>query len=382
MNTVSLLAVAGAFLAGSVATTRAAEKARTTYTRNVAIVVWEGAEVLDWAGPSEVFESAGGIGQNGDERAFNVYTVSKTTDPIVSQRFVKVVPEYSIADVPRPDIIVLPGGGVGSVRKDPEFLAWISEAATEAEVALSVCTGAFILGDAGLLDGQSATTWYGALDGFEKTFPDTRLVRGPRYVDNGHVVTTAGVSAGIDGALHVVARLLGRHVADRTAQYMEYKWSPESYLSKNYSVLNPSLDNRGRTMQQAAFDRDAGDGESAIDTYKALLKADPKDAAVWSELGATCYGAERWKESAEAYVRSAALLPSLRRNAYYNAACSYARAGEKARALECLEKAVDEGFSDDRWLAADDDFTSLHDDPRFKRLVERLQETANAKAGG
>lgn len=378
MKTVFLLTAATALLIGAATATG---EERETYSRNVAIVVWDGAEVLDWAGPSEVFESAGHFAQNGDERAFNVYTVSKTTDPIVSQRFIRVLPQYSITDAPRPDIIVLPGGGVGSVRKDPEFLAWVKRAASEAEVALSVCTGAFILGDAGLLDGQSATTWYGALNGFEEAFPNTRVLRGPRFVDNNHVVTTAGVSAGIDGALHVVARLLGRYVADRTAQYMEYKWAPEPYLSKNYSVLNPSADARGRALQQAEMYRAAGDHQAAIDAYKALIDMHPGDAHVWNELAATYYDAGRWKESAAAYVESATMA-SLSRNGFYNAACAYALAGEEDRAFECLQKAVDAGFANPGWLETDDDLTTLRDDSRFKRLVERLREGEKNGAEG
>ena len=203
-------------------------------TRNVAIVIWDGAEILDWGGPSEVFESAARFGGVGDERAFNVYTVSKTTDSIHSQRFIEVVPQYSIKDAPKPEIVVLPGGGTDAVLNDPEFLAWVGKTAREAEVALSVCTGAFLLGKNGLLDGKEVTTWYGAIDALEEQFPKATVQRGRRFVDNGQIVTTAGVSAGIDGSLHVVARLLGRHAADRTAEYMEYRWTPEPYLAQTY----------------------------------------------------------------------------------------------------------------------------------------------------
>ncbi len=195
-------------------------------TRNVAIVIWNGAEVLDWTGPAEVFEAASR--QPGGKKVFNVYTVSKTTEPILSQRFIKVIPQYSIADAPKPDIVVLPGGGTDSVLSDPEFLAWAGKVARESEVAMSVCTGAFILGKNGLLDGKTVTTWYGAIDELERQFPKAKVQRGVRLVDNGSVLTTAGVSAGIDGALHLVSRLLGRSAAERTAQYMEYRWQPES----------------------------------------------------------------------------------------------------------------------------------------------------------
>ncbi len=232
----------------------APDKGRTPYTRNVAICIWNGAEILDWAGPSEVFAAAGNIATDSDAPAFHVYTVSKTKDPIVSQGFIDVLPDYSIADAPKPDIVVFPGGGGKSVLDDPEFYAWAAGAARDAEVALSVCTGAFILAKAGMLDGKSATTWYGVIDQLEQQYPNTRVIRGTRCVDNGQVVTTAGVSAGIDGALHVVARLLGKPIADLTAQYMEYHWTPDAYLAQTYPLLNPSLDLRGQERQLAAID--------------------------------------------------------------------------------------------------------------------------------
>ena len=116
------------------------------YTRNVAIVVYNGVEILDFAGPAEVFAAASGRGSNGPERAFNVYLVSKTREPIVSQGFIDVTPDYSIADSPKPDIIVLPGGGTDSVIRDAEWLAWVKTSVESADHVLSVCTGAFIAG--------------------------------------------------------------------------------------------------------------------------------------------------------------------------------------------------------------------------------------------
>jgi transcriptional regulator GlxA family with amidase domain len=203
-------------------------------TRKVAILIWEGTEILDWAGPTEVFETAGRLGARGDAAAFEVYTVSRTTEPVTSQRCVRVVPRFSIADAPAPDVVVLPGGGTDTVLEDPEFVRWVGRVAGEAEVALSVCTGAFLLGKAGLLDGKDVTTWYGETDLLAAEFPEARVHEGRRFIDNGQIVTTAGVSAGIDGALHVVARLLGRDLAERTAAHMEYRWAPEPYLTKNY----------------------------------------------------------------------------------------------------------------------------------------------------
>ncbi|MBS2022934.1 MAG: DJ-1/PfpI family protein [Deltaproteobacteria bacterium] len=208
------------------------------FTRNVAIVVYEGVELLDFAGPTEVFTSAAGFGARGEkgkeEEAFRVYTVAVSKAPITSQGMLKVMPEFSIDDAPAPDIVVLPGGNSKAMTEDPKFMAWIERVSKATEVNMSVCTGAFVWAKLGLLDGKSSTTWYGATDKLQAAAPKSTVQEGRRLVDNGHVLTTAGVSAGIDGALHLVARLLGRQVADKTAQYMEYHWTPEAYLAKGY----------------------------------------------------------------------------------------------------------------------------------------------------
>jgi transcriptional regulator GlxA family with amidase domain len=225
------------------------------YTRNVAIVLYEGMELLDFAGPGEVFAAAasfGAVGAPGGAPAFKVFTVAVTREPITSQGFVKLVPEYGIADAPPVDIIVIPGGHSAAVTSDPAMMRWVTERSKAAQLSLTVCTGAFVLAKAGLLDGRDVTTHFGAIANLRKAAPNTRVHDGRRFVDTGNVITSAGVSAGIDGALHVVARLLGRHVADGTARYMEYAWHPEPYLSESYSTWNPSLDDRGRKAQQAA----------------------------------------------------------------------------------------------------------------------------------
>lgn len=189
--------------------------------RNVAIFVHEGVELLDFAGPGEVFAAAGG------HKAFRVYTVAATKDPITSQRFLKVTPEFTLADCPKPDIIVLPGGATGIPLKDVKVIDWIKATAAEAEVVLSVCTGAFLLAKAGLLDDKEATTHWGSIDRLREAAPKTKVHADRRVVDNGKVVTAAGVSAGIDASLHVVSRLLGKEAAKDAARYMEYRWTPD-----------------------------------------------------------------------------------------------------------------------------------------------------------
>jgi transcriptional regulator GlxA family with amidase domain len=193
--------------------------------RRVAICVWEEAELLDFSGPGEVFAAADG------GTAFQVYTVGESCAPIVSQGFLRVVPQYSINDCPRPDIIVLPGGGIDRLSNKALMIAWLVDVASSAEVVLSVCTGAFLLAAAGLLDGLHATTWYGAIDRLRSAAPRTIVHANRRFVDNGQCVTSAGVSAGIDAALHVVARLLSTETARETARYMEYDWRPDDFVA-------------------------------------------------------------------------------------------------------------------------------------------------------
>ncbi|SFE72093.1 DJ-1/PfpI family protein [Spirosoma endophyticum] len=197
-------------------------KQKTSQKRNVAIFIHNGVEVLDFSGPSEVFASTEG---------FNVYTVSLTKEPIISQGFIKIVPNYSLTDCPKPDIVVLPGGQTGPFLENKPLINWIKASAERAEIMLSVCTGAGLLARAGLLDGKQATTFHNYIDALQKATPNAKILRNTRFVDNGQIITTAGVSAGIDGALHVVAKLKGIDVATQTARYMEYdKWKPNEGL--------------------------------------------------------------------------------------------------------------------------------------------------------
>lgn len=195
-----------------------------TKVRNVAIFLYQGVELLDFAGPGEVFAAAQ---TTGGQRAFNTYTVAATAEPILSQGFVTIKPQYTIENCPRPDIIVLPGGNIDSPSQDPKVLEWIAKTSQTSEVTMSVCTGAFLLAKTGLLDNSEATTHWAATNRLRQEAPKVKVVEHRRFVDNGRIVTSAGVSAGIDGALRVVERLLGRAAATLTAKHMEYDWQPE-----------------------------------------------------------------------------------------------------------------------------------------------------------
>lgn len=184
--------------------------------KTIAFYLQEGVEVLDFAGPLEVFAYAG----------YEVFTVSKTKAPILSQGILKVVPDYSITDAPKSDILAFFGGNADNAYRDKKVIDWV-KAQTGVEYYFSVCTGAFVLAEAGILNGNSATTFHTALDDLEKRYPKVKVRRDVRFVDNGTVITTAGVSAGIDGALHMVAKLQGLEKAKEVAYYMEYdKWRP------------------------------------------------------------------------------------------------------------------------------------------------------------
>jgi transcriptional regulator GlxA family with amidase domain len=194
---------------------------------NIAIVIQNRMELLDFAGPGEVFAAAGTEGA----RPFRVFTVASTKAPITSQGFAEIVPDFSITNAPPVDVLVIPGGGHSNLIGDPQMMSWIGRTAQSAQYTLSVCTGALVLAAAGLLDGKEATTWYGAIDRLRTAAPRTVVHENTRFVDNGTIITTAGISAGIDGSLHLVSRLLGVEKARDIARYMEYdRWQPNAGL--------------------------------------------------------------------------------------------------------------------------------------------------------
>jgi transcriptional regulator GlxA family with amidase domain len=189
--------------------------------RNVAVLLFDDVEVLDFAGPFEVFSVAG---RRDGLEPFAVYTVAERAGPVLARGALSVNPRYSFVDCPPPDVLVLPGGfGTRREMHNPALLEWISAAAAPAEVVLSVCTGALLLARAGLLDGLAATTHHSAVELLREHAPATTVHPDERIVDNGKYVVAAGISAGIDAALHVTARLLGPALAAEAARYMEYE---------------------------------------------------------------------------------------------------------------------------------------------------------------
>ncbi len=197
---------------------------------NVGILIFENVEVLDFAGPFEVFSrtrlAAGPESRRSDEGApLNVFTVAKTAETVRATGGLQVVPEFSFADAPAIDLLVVPGGfGTRPLLEDDETLDWIRRVAARTRHTTSVCTGSLLLARAGLLAGKRATTHWAAHDLLESLEVD--VARDQRWVDEDHIITSAGVAAGIDMCFHVVETLYGKDVADETARYIEYVRSP------------------------------------------------------------------------------------------------------------------------------------------------------------
>jgi putative intracellular protease/amidase/YHS domain-containing protein len=183
----------------------------------VAFLLSDGAVVIDFCGPWEVFESVSVIGRR--DAAFHLYTVADTTAPITASSGMKIVPNFTFKSAPAPKVVVIPAqSGAGEAA-----LEWISQVTHHTDVTMSVCTGAYVLARTGLLSGQSATTHHSSYSDFAMQFPDVRMVRGARFVEAGNLATAGGLSSGIDLSLRVVERYFGRDVAAQTAYYMEYQ---------------------------------------------------------------------------------------------------------------------------------------------------------------
>jgi transcriptional regulator GlxA family with amidase domain len=183
----------------------------------VAFLVSEGAVVIDFCGPWEVFQDVSIPGRMDDP--FQLYTVAETTKPIHTSGGMKIIPDFTLETAPAPKVIVIPAQS----GRSEAMLEWIRKSTKSTDVTMSVCTGAFLLAGTGLLSGKAATTHHDAYRTFAMEFPDIRLKRGARFVEEGNLATAGGLSSGIDLALRVVERYYGREVAKKTAYGMEYQ---------------------------------------------------------------------------------------------------------------------------------------------------------------
>ncbi len=211
----------------------------------VAFVLSEGAVMIDFAGPWEVFQDVY-LPHRGkemdDQMPFRLYTVAETKAPLRISGGLQVVPDHSFDDAPPPRVVVIPAQGGAS----PKMREWIKKTAPHADLVMSVCTGAFVLADTGLLAGKSATTHHSSYNRFAMGYPNVRLEKGVRFVENGNLATAGGLSSGIDLALRVVERYFGSEAAAQTAYQMEYLgegWK-KPQVNAMYAVRPVSTDAR------------------------------------------------------------------------------------------------------------------------------------------
>ncbi len=189
--------------------------------QTVTILIFDGVELLDFAGPYEVFSACG---KGDDERLYQVWTASPDGQPVRAANGLVVVPDVAFADVGQPDVLIVPGGnGVYPLKDDLALHRLLQAQAASGRQTLSVCTGALLLAKAGVLAGKPATTYHTRFERLLEYDPTIVPRAGERWVDNGTVITSAGVSAGIDASLYYIARQHGRAVADATAQHIEYE---------------------------------------------------------------------------------------------------------------------------------------------------------------
>lgn len=197
--------------------------------RHVAILIFPEVEVLDFAGPFEVFAVTNELTAD----TFHTFTVAEAPGSVRARNGLKVVPDFTLETAPPPQILVVPGGaGTRPLLRKPAVLEWIRQRARQAEIVASVCTGSLVLAQAGLLNNLRATTHHENFAELAALAPNTDVDQSCRFTDNGRVLTSAGIAAGIDLSLHIVSRLLGEAAAMQTARYMEYPWRNDGGITR------------------------------------------------------------------------------------------------------------------------------------------------------
>ena len=189
---------------------------------NVGIYIYPGAEVLDFSGPFEVFCTASRLASGC--RPFNVFLVAETRDPVIARGGYCVVPTYGFGEHPRIDLLIVVGGVHTPELDKPGVIRWIETQAALARVVASVCTGAFLLAEAGVLTTQTVTTHWEDIAELRTRYPALCVVEQRRWVEEGRIISSGGISAGIDMSLQLVSRLSDRELAERTARQMEFDW--------------------------------------------------------------------------------------------------------------------------------------------------------------
>lgn len=203
---------------------------------SVGILLFDGADIMDVTGPWSVFAHA----------RLSVSTVAKTKDDVQLGGGLVLTPDYGLEDFPKVDVLVIPGGGPAESNQDPEIVSWLKTQRDSVETMFSVCSGAFLLAKAGILDGQQATTFASLIPQFEQEFPKVKVVRDTKYTNNGNVFTSAGLSSGIEASYQLLAEYYGQGFAQNVANHMEFDWDIKSdyartQLADNYLLSLQSI---------------------------------------------------------------------------------------------------------------------------------------------
>ena len=259
--------------------------------QRVGILLYPGVQIIDFTGPYEVFGWAD----------YEVVTISEDGKPVVANMNFHVTPNYSFANAPKLDVLVIPGGDIRQPKSSRATLQWVQTNAKTAIRVLSVCNGAFILAETGLLDGLSATTFYPEQDNLKKSYPKIHVITDQRLVDNGKIVTAGGLSSGIDAALYIVGEERGLEKARSIASSLEYGWKPE----KGY-VRGNMADAKLKTISEKIpknikFDQiySYGDEEEWFAAYT-FTSQDNTDATTMVNLLSDAFSAaEGWKRQSE-----------------------------------------------------------------------------------
>lgn len=193
---------------------------------NVGIYIYNQAEVLDFSGPFEVFSTASRVCQTGDP--FKVFLISQSGETVTARAGYRVIPDYGFHNHPEIDILIVVGGVHYDEMNKPDVLEWIASQSKKAKMIASVCTGVFLLAQSQVLQAGKVTTHWEDIPELRAMFPSLEVIEGVRWVDEGELITSGGISAGIDMSLHLVGKLYDATIAEKTAKQMEFSWKEDS----------------------------------------------------------------------------------------------------------------------------------------------------------
>lgn len=254
--------------------------------KKVAILIFEGVQIIDYTGPYEVFGQAG----------WEVFAVAEKSDMITTTMGMQVTPNYTFENCPKPDIVVFPGGGVNRHLDNQKVMEWVKSSVAASETALSVCNGAFFLGEAGLLDGKEATTFASLIPRLQELAPKAKVVSDQRFVDNGKIVTSAGLSSGLDGALHVVSEYLGIGRTQAIATNLEYPWDPDAGYVRA-ALADKYLRTASYVIGQFPFKTLRYEGDRDQWTNQYLVQTDLTSKELMDLVNYQLEKGEKWKKT-------------------------------------------------------------------------------------